>query len=94
VAVGVARVLRGARPVVARFAAGWLATMTAALLTGLLLGLQPLIARDAGGDPLYFPFGWSTVLPAVLLPHAAVGILEGALTAIALRGLDRQDGHP
>jgi len=92
VAVAAARLLRPAGPVVARFAAGWLAIMAAALLTALLLGLQPVIARDAGGDPLYFPFGWSTVLPAVLLPHAVVGVLEGALTVFALRGLERQEG--
>ncbi len=94
VAVLAARLLRPAGATAARFAAGWLAVMTAALITGLLLGLQPHLARDAAGDPLYFPFGWNTVLPAVLLPHAVLGVLEGVLTVIALRGLDREAPAP
>jgi cobalt/nickel transport system permease protein len=92
VAVLTARLARPLGRSAARFLAGWLAVMAAALLTGLLLGLQPHLARDAAGDPLYFPFGWATVLPAVLLPHAAVGVLEGVITVIALRGLG--DGEP
>lgn len=90
-AVAVARVLRPFGLRVARFAAAWTAVMVAALVTALLLGLQPHIARDTAGTPLFFPFGWSTVLPAVLLPHAVVGVLEGALTVIALRRLDPHD---
>ncbi|MBD3222344.1 cobalamin biosynthesis protein CbiM [bacterium] len=90
VAVVAARLARPLGPAAARFAAGWFAVMAAALVTALLLGLQPHLAHDAAGEPLFFPFGWSTVLPAVLLPHAAVGVLEGVLTVVALRGLDRE----
>ena len=94
VAVITTRLIRPLGLVTARFAAGWFAVMAAALITGLLLGLQPHLARDAAGEPLYFPFGWSTVLPAVLLPHAAVGVLEGVLTVIALRSLDHEAPAP
>jgi cobalt/nickel transport system permease protein len=93
-AVLTARALRRAGPRVARFAAGWAAVMAAALITAFLLGLQPLIARDAAGAPLFFPFGWTTTLPAVLLPHAVVGVLEGVLTVIALRRLVGDRGRP
>jgi cobalt/nickel transport system permease protein len=94
VAVLAASLLRRLGQVVSRFAAGWFAVMAAALVTGVLLGWQPHLAHDAAGAPLYFPFGWSTVLPAVLLPHAAVGVLEGVLTVIALRGLERGAAAP
>lgn len=93
-AVATARSLRRAGPGVARFAAGWVSVMAGALVTALLLGLQPLIAHDAAGAPLFFPFGWATTLPAVLLPHAVVGVLEGVLTMIALRRLAGDEGRP
>jgi cobalt/nickel transport system permease protein len=75
---------------VARFAAGWLGVVVPALLTGLALGLQPVIAVDSLGEPLFFPFGWRTVLPALVVPHMVVGVLEGVLTVIGL-GLWRAD---
>lgn len=56
----------------------------AALVTALLLGIQPLIASDAEGKPLYFPFGLGVVLPAVMLPHLAVAAVEGVITALAV----------
>lgn len=86
-ALGTERLLRPLGARTARFAAGWTAVMAAALVTGLALGLQPLLAVDAAGAPLYFPFGWETVLPAVLLPHALVGLLEGGITVAALARL-------
>ncbi|HRX50103.1 MAG TPA: energy-coupling factor ABC transporter permease [Candidatus Krumholzibacteria bacterium] len=91
-AVATRRLLSGLGPRAARFGAGWTAVMTAALLTGLVLGLQPQLGRDAAGAPLYFPFGWRTVLPALLLPHAVLGLIEGAITVAALDRLgDRSD---
>jgi len=78
--------LRRVNERLARFVAGWSATVVAALLTALVLGLQPLVAVDAAGEPLFFPFGWRTVVPALVLPHAVVGVLEGLITVM---GLDR-----
>jgi len=62
------------------FAAGWLSMTVPALLLALVLGVQPLLGHGPGGTPLYFPFGLSITLPAVLIPHALVGIGEGMLT--------------
>lgn len=91
-AVAVRRLLAPLGPGVARFAAGWTAVMVGALGVGAALGLQPLLETDAAGAPLYFPFSWSTVLPALLAPHAVLGLVEGGITAAALARLGEEDG--
>ncbi|MCP5191141.1 MAG: energy-coupling factor ABC transporter permease, partial [Pseudomonadales bacterium] len=55
----------------------------------LVLGIQPAIAQDAAGRPLFFPFGLAVTLPAVLIPHALVGVGEGVLTWLGYRYLTR-----
>ena len=72
-------------------AAGWLSVNASALLTALVLGMQPVIAHAEDGQPLFFPFGLSVTLPAVMVPHALVGIGEGVLTLLMFRLL-RQRG--
>ena len=69
----------------ALFVAGWIGLVLPALLIALALGAQPLLAHDAAGAPLYFPFGWAVTLPALLIPHALLGIGEGALTLLGWR---------
>jgi len=81
--------LRRWRPGVALFLAGWLSVNVAALLTALALGIQPLIASDADGQPLFFPFDLPITLPAVMIPHLLLGLGEGALT-VAVYGLVRR----
>jgi len=41
------------------------------------------------GRPLFFPFGLSITLPAVVLPHLLVGLAEGILTVLGYRYLTR-----
>lgn len=82
---------RGER--LALIAAGWLAVVTAAVLQALALGVQPAIASRADGTPLFFPFGLSITLPAVVLPHAFIGIAEGLLTVTAFRYVRRLRGE-
>jgi cobalt/nickel transport system permease protein len=72
--------------------AGWLSVNVSALLVALALGLQPVIAHTDGGQPLFFPFGLSVTLPAVMLPHAVIGIGEGVLTLLIWRFLGRRGG--
>jgi cobalt/nickel transport system permease protein len=82
------------RPVhegLALVAAGWLSVNAAALLMALALGVQPLIAHAQDGQPLFFPFGLSITVPAVMVPHALVGVGEGVLTLFMFRLL-RQRG--
>ncbi len=74
------RLLAPVQEVLALFAAGWVSVVLPALLVALVLGIQPAIAHDAAGKPLFFPFDLSITLPAVLLPHVLVGVGEGVLT--------------
>jgi len=71
-------------------AAGWLSVNAAALVMALALGVQPLIAHAEDGQPLFFPFGLAITLPAVMIPHALVGIGEGVLTLLMFRLLSRR----
>ena len=74
---------------VALFLAGWLSIALPALLVALVLGVQPLIAHDAQGTPMFFPFGLNITLPAIVLPHLLVGLAEGMLTVLGYRYLTR-----
>lgn len=74
---------------VALFLAGWISIALPALLVALALGVQPLIAHDAQGAPLFFPFGLEITLPAIVLPHLLVGLAEGVLTMLGYRYLTR-----
>ena len=69
----------------ALFAAGWLAVNVSAALLALALGVQPLIAAAEDGTPRFFPFGLAITLPAVMVPHAMIGIGEGLLTVALVR---------
>lgn len=82
-AVGMLRLL--GRGTIGLFLAGWIGTVVPAVIVAFVLGLQPLLARGADGTPLFFPFGWSVTLPAVIIPHLAVGVADGVLTVLAWR---------
>jgi cobalt/nickel transport system permease protein len=72
------------------FAAGWLATVVPAILIAVVLGLQPAIAHTAEGQPLFFPFGLSVTLPAVVVPHVLLGVGEGLITILVVSFLRRR----
>lgn len=64
----------------------------AGLLTGLELGLQPLLWSE-GGRALYNPYGLETTIPAMALVHLTLaGFAEAALTGLATAYLLRT--HP
>lgn len=73
----------------ALFLAGWISIALPAALVALALGIQPAIAHDPQGAPLFFPFGLNITLPAVVLPHLLVGLAEGVLTVMGYRYLTR-----
>lgn len=77
----------------ALFLAGWIGLFLPALLLALALGAQPLIAHNEAGAPLYFPFGWAVTLPALLIPHALLGVGEGVLTLLGWRMVRRLRGR-
>jgi cobalt/nickel transport system permease protein len=90
VAWGTYRLLRRAHEGFALVAAGWLSVNVSALLLALALGLQPIIAHTEAGQPLFFPFGLSVTLPAVMIPHAIIGVGEGILTLLMWRFVERR----
>jgi cobalt/nickel transport system permease protein len=92
------RLLAGSSPAgsrrrwVAAAAGGYVGVNAAALVTGVLLGIQPLIARDPSGRPLYCPFGLGVAVPAMAVSHLLViGFVEAAVTALALAYLARTE---
>lgn len=79
------KLLRPLNEGIAVLAAAWVSVMVSGVLVALALGIQPLIAHQPDGTPLFFPFGLAITLPAVLLPHALIGIGEAALTLLVWR---------
>ena len=92
------RALAGSSPAASRrrraaaAAGGYVGVNAAALVTGVLLGIQPLIARDPAGRPLYCPFRLGVAVPAMALSHLlVVGFVEAAVTALALAFIARTE---
>lgn len=84
-AVATFRLLRGFNETAAVAAAAWLSVLVSGALVALVLGLQPAIATRPDGSPLFFPFGMAITLPAILVPHAFIGVGEAALTVLVWR---------
>lgn len=79
------RLLRGINETVAVAVAAWSSVIVPGALVAGVLGLQPVIATKPDGSPLFFPFGIEITLPAILVPHALIGIGEAALTLLVWR---------
>jgi cobalt/nickel transport system permease protein len=79
---------KGLRSFMAAALAGYVSVIAAALAVALELGVQPLIAVDVAGNPLYAPYHLGVTLPAVLIPHLLFfGPVEALGTALVLRSL-------
>ena len=73
-------------------AGGYLGLNAAALSTSVMLGLQPLIAHDAAGRPLYAPFGLNVTVPVMMGEHLLLfGVVEALITASVLAFLERTE---
>lgn len=72
---------------IALFAAGFGAIVVSSFVMAIVLGIQPLIASDASGKALFFPFGLGVTIPAVMIPHLIVGAIEGVFTMVMYRFL-------
>lgn len=92
-AIATFRLLRGIHEAAAVAVATWLSVIVSGVLIALVLGIQPLIAVRPDGTPLFFPFGIEITLPAILLPHAAIGIGEAALTLLVWRYAKARQWH-
>jgi len=98
VSYGLYRLLSGRSPALSArrlFAAGvaaYVGLVAAALSTGLMFGVQPLIAHAADGRPLYFPYGVKVAVPAMAVEHLVLfGFVEAAVTVGALAYLARTE---
>jgi cobalt/nickel transport system permease protein len=61
--------------------ASYLAIAMAALCAAMEFGLQPALARDAAGLPLYCPYPLAVSVPAMLIPHLTIaGLAEAFFT--------------
>lgn len=92
------RLLSGKAPMGSRVrwfaaaAAGYVGLNAAALAAALFFGVQPAIARDAAGLPLYCPFGLNVAVPVMMLEHLLFfGFVEAAVTGFAVAYLDRAE---
>jgi len=80
------RAVRGRR--FAPFVAGWGSLVLSSVVIGLFLGIQPMIATGADGRPLYFPFGLTATMTALVGAHMlAFGVVEGIFTQLGYRFL-------
>jgi cobalt/nickel transport system permease protein len=80
------------RRVVAGGVAGYVGINLSALVTALELGIQPLIAHSASGQPLYAPFPLSIAVPAMLFGHLILfGVVEALVTALIILYFQKSD---
>ena len=62
----------------------------AALAAAIEFGLQPLLAHNAAGQPLYCPYPLSVSIPAMLIPHLAVaGVVDAGFTVAIIAFIRR-----
>jgi len=81
------------RRVIAAGISGYVSINVAALLTGIELGIQPLLFRDASGAPLYAPYPLKIAVPAMMAGHLTIaGLAELILSAGLVAWLQRS--HP
>jgi cobalt/nickel transport system permease protein len=83
------KTLRPQSETAALFAAGWLSLVLSAFIIAVALGVQPAVAHREDGTPLFFPFGLGLTIPAVVIPHALLGVGEGILTVLVYRFIGR-----
>ncbi len=82
--------ITSSRRVVAAAIAGYISINVAALLTGIELGIQPMLFRDAAGRAIYFPYDLSVAIPAMLIGHLTIaGAVEAVATGLVVAWMQR-----
>lgn len=69
---------------IAAFIGAYFGIITAAFMTALEFGIQPMFFKDANGAAIYCPYGLNISIPAMVLPHLVIGFIEGGITAAVL----------
>jgi cobalt/nickel transport system permease protein len=75
-------------------AGGYVGLNASAVVTAVLFGLQPILAHDAAGHPLYAPYPLMVALPAMAGGHLLVfGWVEAVVTGFVVAYLQRHAPH-
>ncbi|MCD6310468.1 MAG: cobalt transporter CbiM [Candidatus Eremiobacteraeota bacterium] len=71
---------------------GYLGLNSAALVTGIMFGIQPMIAHDPAGNALYAPYPLGIAVPAMMIEHLFLfGIIEAIATGLVVAYLQKVD---
>ncbi len=74
----------------ALFFAGWFSIVVASFVIAVVLGIQPLIAQDQDGNPLFFPFDLKITIPAIVGSHMLYfGVVEGIYTLVVIKFMEK-----
>jgi cobalt/nickel transport system permease protein len=72
--------------------AGYAAINASAFFTACELGMQPLFFKDAGGAPLYAPYGLHIAIPAMMIGHLTfAGLAELVVSGGVVSYLQRSN---
>jgi cobalt/nickel transport system permease protein len=84
--------VKSRRRIVAGAIAAYVSLNVSALLTAVLLGIQPLIEISSSGQPLYAPYPLAVTIPAMVSGHALLfGFVEAAVTALVLKYFQKNE---
>jgi|GEM_PF-284672 len=63
------------------FISGWMSIVMSSVVVAIVLGIEPYIAKNIHGVPVYFPYGLKITLPAIVGSHMLFfGMVEGVFT--------------
>ncbi len=80
------------RKIVAGAVAAYISLNVSAILTGVELGLQPVLEHSPSGQPLYAPFPLNIAVPAMAFEHLILfGFVEAAVTALVIKYFQKND---
>jgi cobalt/nickel transport system permease protein len=84
--------IKSKRRIIAGAVAAYVSLNISALVTAILLGIQPLIERSPSGQPLYAPYPLSVTIPAMVSGHVFLfGFVEAAVTALVLKYFQKNE---
>ena len=80
----------GLRQKISAALAGYISLNLSAMATAIIIGIQPIIAVSASGQPLYAPYPLQIALPAIAIQNMLFfGFLEAAVTGFVCAYLAR-----
>jgi cobalt/nickel transport system permease protein len=80
------------RTIVAAGIAAYVSILAGAIFAGIEFGLQPLLATNAAGQPLYAPYPLAVAVPAMAIEHLLFfGWVEAFATMGVVAALAKQD---